>query len=60
MSGNPPLERGPLAGASLDMDTLVIEYMKGRDWDPETGWPSRELLESLGGLEDVIADLYGG
>jgi aldehyde:ferredoxin oxidoreductase len=59
ISGNPPLEKGPLAGASLDMDTLVIEHMKERGWDPETGYPSREVLEKLGGLENVIRDLYG-
>ena len=59
MRGDPPLERGPLAGVTLDMDSLVIEHMKSWDWDPETGWPSRTLLESLGGLDDVIADLYG-
>jgi aldehyde:ferredoxin oxidoreductase len=60
VSGKIPLEKGPLAGTSLDMDTLVIDLLKERDWDPETGWPSRAVLESLGGLDDVIADLYGG
>ena len=59
VSGSLPLERGPLAGVSLDMGTLVIEHLKSWDWDPETGRPSRELLEKLGGLEDVITDLYG-
>jgi len=57
--GNPPLQSGPLAGVSLDMDTAVIEYLTSRRWDPETGKPSRELLEELGGLDEVIADLYG-
>jgi hypothetical protein len=29
------------------------------NWDEETGKPSRESLESLGGLDDVVQDLYG-
>jgi len=57
--GNPPFQSGPLAGVTLDMDTAVIEYFQSIDWNPETGKPSRELLERLGGLDEVIADLYG-
>ena len=29
------------------------------DWDAETGKPSRQSLEALGGMEDVIQNLYG-
>ena len=57
--GKPPFARGPLAGLTLDMDKAVVEYFKGIDWDPETGKPSRDLLERLGGLDEVIRDLYG-
>jgi hypothetical protein len=28
-------------------------------WDEETLIPTRQSLESLGGMEDVIHDLYG-
>lgn len=57
--GRPPFQTGPLAGLTLDMDTAVVNYFKSIDWDPETGKPSRELLERLGGLDEVVADLYG-
>jgi len=56
--GEPPLERGPLAGITLDMDTATRDYFEGMRWDPETGKPSKERLIELGGFEDVIADLY--
>jgi len=56
--GDPPLERGPLAGITLDMDTATRDYFEGMGWDPETGKPNKERLMELGGFEDVIADLY--
>jgi aldehyde:ferredoxin oxidoreductase len=56
--GDPPLERGPLAGITLDMDTATRDYFEGMGWEPETGKPSKERLMELGGFEDVIADLY--
>lgn len=59
VTGHPPLPSGPLAGISLDMERAASDYFTSRDWDPKTGRPSRELLEELGGLEEVIADLYG-
>jgi aldehyde:ferredoxin oxidoreductase len=46
--GHPPLKSGPTAGVSLDLSDLRSEYLKVMDWDPETGLPSQERLESLG------------
>lgn len=56
--GDPPLDRGPLAGITLDMDTAVRDHFVGLGWDPETGLPHRDRLVELGGFEDVVADLY--
>ena len=40
------------------MDILLREFYRERDWDWDTGQPSRESLLSLG-LEDVAGDLWG-
>ncbi len=40
------------------MDILLREFYRERDWDWETGRPSRQSLVSLG-LEDVACDLWG-
>jgi aldehyde:ferredoxin oxidoreductase len=41
------------------MDILLAEYYRARDWDWETGRPSRATLERLG-LHDVAAGLWNG
>jgi len=58
MVGSPPLEKGPLAGVTVDVDTQVREYLEAMGWDTETGVPKRETLEKLG-LDFVAADLHG-
>lgn len=55
--GKPALERGPLAGITLDMDTMVREFLELLDWDTETTVPSAKRLKELG-LDDVAADLH--
>jgi len=59
VTGHPPLQTGPLTGVSLDMDAIIRAYLQGMKWDAETGRPAKPLLERLGGLEEVVADLYG-
>jgi aldehyde:ferredoxin oxidoreductase len=59
ITGHPCFDTGPLAGASLDMGPAVREHFQSMEWDPETGRPSRELMMRLGGLEEVVDDLYG-
>jgi aldehyde:ferredoxin oxidoreductase len=59
ITGHPPFKAGPLAGVSLEMGPEVREHFQSMGWDPETGRPSRELMEGLGGLDEVIDDLYG-
>ncbi len=52
-----PLKEGSTAGRGPDMDTLLKEYYDYRQWDWETGRPTKAKLEALG-LADVAADLW--
>jgi aldehyde:ferredoxin oxidoreductase len=51
--GIPPHREGPLAGVKIHIDTLLRGYYGARDWNLETGWPSKAKLKSLGLLEIV-------
>jgi aldehyde:ferredoxin oxidoreductase len=57
--GEPPLEVGPLAGAVIDHKRLGENFFAAMGWDAETGKPSRRMLEMMGGMDDVVKDLYG-
>jgi aldehyde:ferredoxin oxidoreductase len=57
--GQPPLTEGPLAGVTVPAEALADNYFAALDWDRETGKPSRQALEQMGGMADVIKDLYG-
>ncbi|KKK54601.1 hypothetical protein LCGC14_3083070, partial [marine sediment metagenome] len=57
MIGTKPLESGPLAGVTVDMDVQVREYLEAIGWDTKTGIPTKETLESLG-LDFVAAELH--
>lgn len=54
--GRPPLSRGPLKDISVDMDTMVKEYLEFIDWDPVTMIPSQKKLMELE-LDEVAKDL---
>ncbi len=56
--GNPPLEVGPLANVTVPAEALAKNYFAALDWDRVTGKPSRQALEQMGGMADVIRDLY--
>jgi aldehyde:ferredoxin oxidoreductase len=45
--GNPPLDSGETKGVTVDLQTMVKEYIKHEDLDPSTGLPSRKALEAL-------------
>jgi hypothetical protein len=47
-----------LAGLTVDLDTLVRDFLAAMDWDPRTTRPSPGKLQSLG-LDYVIRDLAG-
>jgi aldehyde:ferredoxin oxidoreductase len=55
--GKPPHSEGPLAGVTVDRDTMIKEFLKEMDWDMATGKPSRKKLHQLG-LDDVAKVLY--
>jgi len=55
MTGQPPKEEGPLAGVTIDIDTLVSEYCKAMGWDPEIRRPTSETLEKLG-LTNLVGE----
>jgi len=55
--GKPPKKEGPLAGITVDEDTLDREYLAAMDWDLKTAKPSKKKLLELG-LEDVAKELW--
>jgi len=46
--GEPPLEDGPLAGVTVDLDSMRREYWEAMEYDLENGWPSERKLRRLG------------
>lgn len=57
MIGLPPFNEGPTKGITLDMNTLLQDFLKAMDWDVATAKPSRSKLAELG-LDDVAGDLW--
>lgn len=57
--GVTPQEEGPLAGVTVDNELLGRNFFQAVEWDPFTGKPTLESLRALGGLENVINNLYG-
>ena len=57
--GDPPQTEGPVKGITVDYKKLGDHFSESMGWNKETMLPTRESLESLGGMEDVIQDLYG-
>jgi len=55
--GRPPQKEGPLAGVTIDEDTLDKEYLAAMDWDLKTAKPSKKKLQELG-LDDVAQELW--
>jgi aldehyde:ferredoxin oxidoreductase len=48
LAGLPPQEEGPLAGITIDIDSLAHEYRKAMGWNPHSGTPEAATLERLG------------
>ncbi len=55
--GKPAQKRGPLAGVTVDEDTLVKDYLAAMDWDSKTTKPSKKKLRELE-LGDVAQELW--
>ena len=52
-----PLSEGGAEGYVIPFDKMLKAYYTARGWDPGTGHPTREKLESLS-LGDVAEDLW--
>ncbi len=48
ISGNPPLQEGPLKGKTVPVEAMMRLYWKHFGWDEDSGIPKRETLERLG------------
>jgi aldehyde:ferredoxin oxidoreductase len=53
-----PYAEGGAEGYIIPFDEMIKAYYTARGWDPGTGRPTKEKLESLG-LDDVAKDLWG-
>ena len=53
MLGQPPQEEGPVAGVTIDVDNLAREYYQAMGWDPDSGIPDENTLETLGLIQIV-------
>ena len=52
-----PLSEGGAEGYVIPFDEMIKAYYAARGWDPGTGRPTKEKLDSLG-LENVAEDLW--
>ena len=53
MKGAPPMATGPVAGITIDDQSLAREYRMAMGWDPESGFPADGTLKQLG-LEELV------
>lgn len=53
-----PPAYGPLAGVKVDHERLADNFFEAMGWDKDMV-PAKETLETLGGLDAVVRDLYG-
>jgi aldehyde:ferredoxin oxidoreductase len=55
--GKPPLEKGPNANVTIDIETLSNEFFDEMQWDPTSGRPNRDRLVELG-LDYVVEEIH--
>jgi aldehyde:ferredoxin oxidoreductase len=55
--GTPPLNEGPLAGVTVDVERMATNFYNLMGFEQD-GVPKKETLEAIGGLDNVIKDLY--
>ncbi len=52
-----PYPDGGAAGYVIPFDEMLAAYYAARDWDPQTGFPTREKLNELGlGCVNEVSD----
>jgi aldehyde:ferredoxin oxidoreductase len=56
MIGTPPLKEGNVRNVTVDIQTLMKEYLEAADWDTKTTRPSDKKLKELG-LAFVARDI---
>jgi aldehyde:ferredoxin oxidoreductase len=56
--GKPPLKDGPVKDVTVDHEKIADAFFDVMNWDKVTMKPSKESLEALGGMDDVVKDLY--
>ena len=56
--GSPPQKEGPLRSITVNQEKMSIQFLENMAWKKETLIPTRESLESLGGMENVIRGFY--
>ncbi len=56
MVGKPPINVGPTAGVTIDIDTLVGEFHDAMAWDRASGAIAKDRLAKLG-LGELLADV---
>ncbi len=56
--GDPPLKEGPNTGVTVDTEKLTDNFYSALGWNVSDGVPKLEALKHIGGLENVIRDLY--
>ena len=49
MAGRPPLAAGPLAGVTIDVDSLARDYRTAMGWDAHTGCPASHAKTARAG-----------
>lgn len=55
--GTPPLSNGPTAGFSVEIETILAEYLDSMQWSRDEARPSKEKLLELG-LDNLLKDMY--
>ena len=59
LAGDPPHDRGPAKGVTIDLDAMAGSYYRAYGWDPATGLPEKSRLEKLG-LDELVDAFYRG
>ena len=56
--GNPPMEKGPLTGITVDNEKLGDNFYAELGWDLETAEFPKEFCDKQGGLEYLYPDFF--
>ena len=57
--GTEPQTEGPLKGVTVDHKGYLKNWCQLMGWDENSWKPSKEALETLGGMDQVISDFHG-